>query len=414
MNKINLPRTLEDKYLNCTRCGLCLSVCPTYQENLSEIDSPRGRVALARKGLESELDLTPNLISQMYACLDCLACNQICPVGLHPADLAVEMRQVQEQINPSLWKKIVFKDLLTKQETVELAKWPLSLYRQMGKLSNAKIGDVAAMLPPLPQRTARQELAEITPAIGEQHYKVGFFLGCAQNLIFADESKAAVRVLATNHCTVITPKETACCGMPAQEYGRNDLLLDSARQNIALFEQADVEVIVTDCATCGSTLKKYGQLLADDPEWADRAAEFSQKVQDISEFLLTIPLIKPKNRIEARVTYHDPCHLRRGQGIWEQPRQLLQIIDGIEFVELPESDWCCGSAGSQLITNYETSLKVLDRKMDNVESTQASIITSGCPSCQMQLNVGVHQRGLDVQVTHPIKLLDQAYGQEEH
>ena len=154
-------------------------------------------------------------------------------------------------------------------------------------------------------------------------------------------------------------------------------------------------------------------MLADESEWAERAAAFSAKVRDISEFLMSIPLEKPAGRIEARVTYHDPCHLRRAQKVWQQPRALMQLIDGIDFVELPESDWCCGSAGSQLITHYETSLAVLDRKMDNLKSTGAEMIASGCPGCQMQLTTGIKRRQMDVKVVHPIVLLDQAYVREE-
>jgi len=407
------PGLSEDKYLNCTRCGLCLVVCPTYREYLSEISSPRGRVALARKGLEKELKLSKNLFDQMYACFDCLACTQVCPVGIHPADLVVEMRQVQEQIRPAAWKKIILGEFLSSPERVELASWPLRMYRRIGKFAASQPGDLAAMLPPLPSCPARHRIPEVTPADGGSHYQVGFFLGCAQNLIFAEESTAAVRVLAVNHCTVITPQGTVCCGMPALGYGRQDLLKEHARINIALFEEEGVDAIVTDCATCGSTLKQYGMMFEGDPEWESRATAFSRKVQDISEFLLSINLTEPTQPVQARVTYHDPCHLRRGQGVWEQPRLLLQKINGLEFVELPESDWCCGSAGSQLITHYQTSRKVLNRKMDNVESTEADIIASGCPGCQMQLNVGIHQRGLDIQVTHPIKLLDQAYGNKK-
>jgi glycolate oxidase iron-sulfur subunit len=410
MELIRLPGLSEDKYINCTRCGLCLVVCPTYREYLSEINSPRGRVALARKGLEKELKLSKNLFDQMYACFDCLACTQVCPVGIHPADLVVEMRQVQERLRPAAWKKIILGEFLSSPERVELASWPLRIYRQMGKLAASQPGDLAAMLPPLPSRPARQQIPEVTPANGEGRFKVGYFLGCAQNLIFAEESTAAVRVLSVNHCSVITPQETVCCGMPAYGYGRQDLLKEHARINITLFEKTGVDVIVTDCATCGSTLKQYGELFADAPDWAERAAVFSSKVLDISEFLLTIPLTPPRHPVQARVTYHDPCHLRRGQGVWEQPRLLLQKVKGLEFVELHESDWCCGSAGSQLITHYQTSRKVMNRKMDNVESTEVDIIASGCPGCQMQLNVGVHQRDLDIRVTHPIKLLDQAYG----
>ena len=420
--KSSLHRPDESQYLNCIRCGLCLSVCPTYREYLSETASPRGRTALARKGLEGELELSPNLLEQMYSCFACMACNDACPVGLRPADLAVDMRQVQEQIQPAEWKQALFGGLIPKPGRMELATFPLRIYEKLGlrrliyalglrKVLPPRIRDMEAMLPRLPQRPLRQELPEVTEAKDKSRNRVGFFLGCAQSLMFADESAATVRVLARNGSTVITPKETVCCGMPAAGYGRQDLVMEQAQHNIALYEQAVVETIITDCATCGSTLKDYGQLLKNDPDWAERADVFSKKVRDVSEFLMSIPLEKPKGRIEARVTYHDPCHLRRGQGVWKQPREILRMIDGIEFIDLPDADWCCGSAGSQLITHYETSLKVLGRKMDSIESTRAEYIASGCPGCQMQLNVGIRQRGLDVQVVHPIELLDRAYNQ---
>ncbi len=417
-------KPFENEYLNCIRCGLCLAVCPTYREYLNETASPRARVALARKGLEGELELSPNLIEQMYGCFACMACNDICPVGIHPATLALEMRYVQEQLRPAAWKKTLFRDLIPKPARMELATLPLRLYEMFGvrrmvyalgirRLMPAQLRDMEAMLPRLPQRPLRHVLSEVTPPLrmgeGRAGVRVGFFLGCAQSLMFADESAATVRVLARNGCTVITPKQVVCCGMPATGYGRQDLVQDQARHNIALFEQAGVEAVVTDCATCGSTLKEYGHLLADDPEWAERAATFSKKVRDVSEFLMEIPLEKPRAHMNTRVTYHDPCHLRRGQGVWKQPRALLKMIDGLEFVELPESDWCCGSAGSQLVTHYETSLKVMARKVDNVEATGAQFVASGCPGCQMQLNVGVRRRGLAVQVVHPVMLLDQAY-----
>jgi len=414
----------ESDYLNCIRCGLCLAVCPTYREYKNETASPRGRVALARKGLEEELELTPNLVEQMYSCLACLACNDICPVGIKPADLSVEMRHVQEQINPAGWKNALFGGVISKPRRMELATLPLRLYESLGlrklvyalgirKLMPGQLRDMEGMLPHQPTRPLRRILPEVTPAKGESKHRVGFFLGCAQSLMFAEESAATVRVLARNGCTVLTPKDTTCCGMPAAGYGRMDLVKQHARTNIALFEKGDLDVIVTDCATCGSKLKEYGEVLADEPEWAERAEKFSARVRDVSEFLMSIPLEKPTGKVEARVTYHDPCHLRRAQKVWKQPRALLQMIEGIDFVELPESDWCCGSAGSQLITHYETSLKVLDRKMDNLESTGADMIASGCPGCQMQLTTGIKRRKMKVKVVHPILLLDQAYTSEK-
>ena len=425
MSSYNLSsQPTEEQYLNCIRCGLCLAVCPTYREGLTETVSPRGRVALARKGLEGKLALSSNLVEQMYACFDCLACNEICPVGIHPADLALDMRRLQEQLQPKTWKKIIFGEIFPKPERMELVTWPLRLSEKAGirrmvhapglrKLLPGKLRDMEAILPPLPRRPLRQVLPEVTEANGESRQRVGFFLGCLQSLMFAGESAAGVRVLARNGCTVITPKETVCCGMPALGFGKLAQVQQQARHNISLFENAQVAFIITDCATCGTTLKDYGKLLANDPAWADRAAAFSKKVRDISEFLMTIPLEKPQGRIEAHVTYHDPCHLRRGQGVWKEPRAILKMIDGVEFVELPEADWCCGLAGTQLITHYEISLKVLKRKTNHLASTRADYVASGCPACQMQLNVGVQRAGLDIHVVHPIALFDQAYGNKK-
>ncbi len=407
-------------YSSCNRCGLCLSVCPTYQANLRETTSPRGRVAIARKALEGDLELSPNLFRQMYGCLDCLACNDICPVGMHPADLAMSMRQLQEQLNPAVWKRPLFESLLSHPDRMEAATLPLHLYQSMGvrgvvyalglrHLLPGRLSDVEGMLPNLHWPPLRRRLAEETPACGESRYRVGFFLGCAQNLLFAEDSAATVRVLARNGSTVFTPKGVACCGMPANGFGRLDLAREQARHNIAVFERRPLDVIVTDCATCGATLKGYASLLGEDPSWAERAMAFSHRIRDISEFLVDIPVEKPRGQIRARVTYHDPCHLRRAQGVWEQPRSLLALIDGIEYAELPEADWCCGSAGSHLITDYDTSWKIMQRKLDHVSATDATMIASGCPGCQMQLATGIRQRGLDVRVVHPVTLLAEAY-----
>jgi glycolate oxidase iron-sulfur subunit len=415
-----IEKPAESSYLNCIRCGLCLAVCPTYREYLKETASPRGRVALARKGLDGQLELTPNLIEQMYGCFACMACNELCPVGIRPADLALSMRHVQEQLHPTLWKQALFSGMIPRPDRMEAAVLPLRLYQMSGirrliyalglnRILPNKIRDLEAMLPRIPQRPLRQTLPGVTETRGEARYRVGFFLGCAQNLLFSEESAAALRVLARNGCTVITPRNAVCCGMPARGYGRLDLVKSQARHNIALFEQSQVDVIVTDCATCGSTLKEYGTFLSNDAQWAARAAAFSSKVRDVSEFLAEIPIERPQGRLETRVTYHDPCHLRRAQKVWQQPRALLGLINGLELIELPEADWCCGSAGSQLITHYETSTRVLDRKMDNLAGTQAQVVASGCPGCQMQLLSGSRRRELSVRVVHPVTLLDEAY-----
>jgi glycolate oxidase iron-sulfur subunit len=419
----DIEKPIETDYLNCIRCGLCLAVCPTYREQLNEIAGPRGRVALARKSLEGELTLSPNLIEQMNACFACLACNEICPVGIRPAELTLSMRYVKEQIKPAGWKQTLFEGLVSNPGRLETATLPLRFYEYSGirkliyqlrltRLLPSQMRDMEAMLPHLPQRPLRQVLPERTDAYDKTRFRVGFFLGCAQNLLFTEESKASVRVLARNGCAVITPRDVQCCGMPARGFGRLDLIRAQAKHNIETFEKANVDIVITDCATCGSTLKDYKVLLQNEIQWAQRAETFTSRIRDVSEFLTEIHLKKPKGKVESRVTYHDPCHLRRGQKVWQQPRALLSIIDGLDFIELPEADWCCGSAGSQLITHYETSTKVMDRKLTNLASTGAQIIASGCPGCQMQLLTGIRRRRMDVRVVHPVALLDEAYEAE--
>jgi glycolate oxidase iron-sulfur subunit len=191
-------------------------------------------------------------------------------------------------------------------------------------------------------------------------------------------------------------------------YGFKDEAREMARYNIDLLLGLNVDTIVTDCATCGSSLKEYPHWLAGDPEYAERAQIFAAKVRDISEFLVEIGIRPPKGKVEARVTYHDPCHLCRAQGIREQPREMLRAA-GVDLVEMEGADTCCGSAGTQLITHYHTSVGVLERKMDNVAATEAEIVASGCPGCQMQLNLGVKRRGLNARVIHPSQLLAEAY-----
>jgi glycolate oxidase iron-sulfur subunit len=270
-----------------------------------------------------------------------------------------------------------------------------------------------AMLPnKLPLRGTRHKLPDVVTARGERRAHVAYFLGCVQGVMMAEGSKATVEVLAENGCDVVIPSNVKCCGMPMVGYGFKDTAREMARHNIDLLLGLNVDAIVTDCATCGSSLKEYAHWLADDAEYAERAEQFAAKVRDISEFLAEIGIRPPKGRVDARVTYHDPCHLCRAQGVRQQPREMLRAA-GVELVEMEGADTCCGSAGTQLITHYHTSVGVLDRKMDSVAETQAEVVASGCPGCQMQLTLGVKRRGLEAKVVHPSQLLAQAYRDEK-
>ncbi len=415
----------EDQVNYCIRCGLCLSVCPTYKDSLRETESPRGRVALVAKAIEGELDLTRNFKDHMYRCLDCLACNEICPVGIKPADLCLEVRYAIHQATPTpLLKPILFRGIFPRTGLLEAITKPVALYERSGlrKAVNtvratsvlpAQLRDMERMLPnKLPLRGTRHQLPDVVLAKGERRAHVAYFLGCVQGVMMAEGCKATVEVLAENGCDVVTPTKVKCCGMPMVGYGFKDQAREVARHNIDLLLGLNVDVIVTDCATCGSSLKEYPHWLANDPEYAERAEQFAAKVRDISEFLSKIGIRAPQGKVNARVTYHDPCHLCRAQGIREQPREMLRAA-GVELVEMEAPDTCCGSAGTQLITHYHTSIGVLETKIDRVVETQAEVIASGCPGCQMQLTVGVKRRGLKAQVVHPSQLLAQAYRNSE-
>jgi glycolate oxidase iron-sulfur subunit len=406
---------------HCIRCGLCLSVCPTYKDSLRETESPRGRVALVAKAIEGELDLTQNFKDHMYRCLDCLACNDICPVGIKPADLCLEARYAIHQATPTPpLKPILFRGVFPRTGLLEMLTKPVALYDRTGvrKVVNAagitrvlpsQLRDMERMLPhKLPLRGTRHVLPDVVPAKGERRAHVAYFLGCVQGVMMAEGCKATVEVLSENGCDVVIPPNVKCCGMPMVGYGFKDEARAVARHNIDLLLGLNVDTIVTDCATCGSSLKEYPHWLDGDPEYADRARQFAAKVRDISEFLVEIGIRQPEGKVDARVTYHDPCHLCRAQGIREQPREMLRAA-GVELVEMEGADTCCGSAGTQLITHYHTSVGVLERKMENVAETEAEIIASGCPGCQMQLSLGVKRQGIKAEVLHPSQLLARAY-----
>jgi len=416
----------EEEVSHCIRCGLCLSVCPTYKESLRETESPRGRVVLVTKAMAGELDLTGNFTDHMYKCLDCLACNDICPVGIKPADLCLNTRYVihQARRQPFL-KPLLFRGVFPRTGLLEAFTRPVMLYDRSGlrkvvnrvgvtKILPKQLRDMERMLPNrMSVRVARRRIPVMVKAKGERRATVAYFLGCIQGVMLADGCQATVEVLAENGCDVVTPRSVKCCGMPMVGYGDKEEARAMARHNIDLFLGLDqpVEAIIADCATCGSSLKEYPHWLADDPVYAERARQFAAKVRDVSEFLAQIGIRPPAGKVDAVVTYHDPCHLCRAQGVRKQPRDMLRAA-GVTLVEMKGADTCCGSAGTQLVTHYATSVAVLDRKMANVAETGAEIIASGCPGCQMQLGVGAKRRGLKVKVVHPSQLLAQAYRQE--
>lgn len=416
--------------LACVRCGLCLAVCPTYAVEKVEVQSPRGRVALIRAASEGRLDVkSPTLRDHVYNCLDCRACETICPSGVRVGHLVLGARAESEQATRHSFAEWLVRLVALRLVLVSGARLAAftrfaRLYQTLGlqwlvrrsgvlrmlpgKLS--RLAEVEALIPRIPAKPLHEELPEVLPARGERRHRVGFFLGCVMSALLADTSRKTVEVLRRNGCEVVTPPDQWCCGAPHAEEGDFESQRRFARHNVDLFSRFDLDYVVTDCAACGAETKRYGKLLSDEPAYAARAAAFSAKVRDITELLAEIGVEPPEHSLPVRATYHEPCHLCHAQGIRNPPRDVLRSIPDLELVELTESDWCCGSAGVYNVTHAERAGRLLERKMANVAKTDADVVVTGNPGCLLQLQAGVRSARTGQRVAHPVELLAEAYG----
>ena len=409
------------KLINCMRCGMCLPSCPTYKETFLETASPRGRVALVRKVQEGELDQSERLLEYLSLCLDCQACASACPCGVNAGELVAEFTcERKGAAGLGFMEELILRQLVPHPDRLENSMVPMRAYQKSGlqklvrklgllKMFPRPLERMEGLLPDLPSRPLRQEIMEITPAIGTERGRVGFFLGCVMSLIFSDASRATIRLLSSLGYTVITPKNQVCCGAPNMLGGDLEGLKSDARTNIDIFAGYDLEYIVTDCGGCGAELKKYGHHLHGEP-----AAEvFSGKVRDISQLLAmhADELASRLNPVDLKVTYHDPCHIAHCQGIRREPRELLKLIPGLAYAELAEADACCGSAGTYNIAKPEMSDKILRRKLDNIAASGAELLVTSNPGCLLQLKKGLAEHLPGVRIMHLTELLAQSMDQ---
>lgn len=414
-----------DQFLDCVHCGLCLPACPTYDELGVEMDSPRGRIHLMRAYADGRIEMTDNYVHHIYQCLDCRACETACPAGVQYGSLIEVARAEIEKSRPKSvqekWlRNLVFKTLLPSASKLAIAFLPLRLYQNLGlqkiahtlgliRLLPERLRDMEAMMPRLPSRSLKGKLKSIMPARGERRYRVGMITGCVMNEMFTHINVATANVLTENGCEVVIPEMQTCCGALQVHSGERETAEGLARKNIEVFETADVDAVIINSAGCGAQLKEYGELLEGDPTFQERAQAFSNKVKDIHEFLAEIPMHEIRGEIRARVAYHDACHLAHGQNVREQPRSLLRRIPGLELVDLEESDWCCGSAGIYNITHPEMATRLRDRKIKHVKQAAPDIVATGNPGCLLQIQTGLSREGKQIEVLHPIELLDRAY-----
>ena len=411
-------------YARCVHCGLCLNHCPTYRLWGREADSPRGRIrqmALVDQGL---LELGDAFVTHIDRCLDCRACETACPSGVEYGKLVELTRaQIEENYQRPLAARImrdfVYRRLLPYPWRISLAARLLRMYQRwgferladkMGILRAMGLEQRAKLLPRIDSQFFFSELGKTFPAQGERRARVAFFAGCVAQVTFAELNRATVRVLSANGCEVVVPAGQVCCGALAGHAGVRDTARDLARKNFEKIQAADFDAILTNAAGCGSTLKEYDHLFGASDPTHKKAAGFSGKVRDVSEFLAQLGLTAPLRPLPMRVTYQDSCHLLHGQKVREAPRALIRMVPGVELVEMPHADQCCGSAGVYNVTQTKASLDLLDQKMAWAKIPGASAIVTANPGCMIQLRAGAQMHATGQEVLHVMELLDRSMG----
>jgi glycolate oxidase iron-sulfur subunit len=397
---------------DCVHCGFCLPTCPTYLLWGEEMDSPRGRIYLMKEGLEGE-PMSDSMVQHWDACLGCMACVTACPSGVQYDTLIEQTRAQVERHHERSTKdkalrKLVF-SLFPYPRRLRLLRGPLRMVQKTGLdramrrtgLLQRMSPQLAAMESLAPRLGKPDRLPAHLPATGERRAVVGLLTGCVQGAFFPGVNAATARVLQAEGCDVVVPKSQGCCGALSVHNGREDEAQSFARELIDSFEGSGVEYVVVNAAGCGSTMKEYAGLLADDPAYADRAKAFTDRVRDVSEILDELGPVAPRHPLEMTIAYHDACHLAHAQGVRAQPRRLLEGIPGLELKEIAEGEICCGSAGIYNILNPEPARELGDRKAANIVATGAQVLVTANPGCLMQVTSAI-ERSAKQQGTRPM------------
>jgi glycolate oxidase iron-sulfur subunit len=389
-------KLLEDakKYVSqCDRCGTCLPVCPLFEAKDVETSSARGKNAIARALIEGGVEPTPDVLAAVNFCLLCRACVETCPSKVRTDDAMINVRQylINRAGGPRLKYKAI-SSFLKSRGMVKIAAATLAIFRKLGLSSVFPYG----MAPE--EYTRAHFLAAFAgpAALGQKvppssvpvtaTTRVAYFRGCGMRMMFPQASAETLKILNTTTRAIL--KNNVCCGIPHLAHGLRAEFLALAKKNIRVYEEADV--VVCDCASCGGALKHIESYFDEDPEWKDLAAAFSRKVMDLTEYLVKVSYT-PRQKVDTTFTYHDPCHLVRGQGIRKQPRDLLKATG--KFVEMKEADTCCAGAGTFHIDYPEISSKIIEKKRQNIERSGAAIVVTGCPGCLIQLTKAAKASG---------------------
>jgi len=402
---------------DCVHCGFCLPTCPTYVLWGEEMDSPRGRIYLMKEGLEGE-PMSDSMVQHWDRCLGCMACVTSCPSGVQYDKLIESTRAQVERRHQRTAKDRALRGLIFSvfphPRRLRLLRGPLRAI-QRSRLDRAlrRTGLLERMSPQLaameslaPRLGKPERLPERATATGDRRMTVGMLTGCVQGAFFPGVNSATVRVLQAEGCEVVVPRGQGCCGALSVHNGREPEAQKYARALVDTFAEAGVERVVVNAAGCGSTMKEYADLLADDPAYAEPARAFAEKVRDIAELLVELGPVATRHPLRVSVAYHDACHLGHAQGVRTQPRQLLAQIPDLELREVAEGDLCCGSAGIYNILNPEPARELGDRKAANIVATGADLLVTANPGCLMQVTSAIQRSGHPMAMAHTIEVLD--------
>ena len=387
-----------------------------------EADSPRGRIYQILQVDAGRLEIGESFVEHIDRCLGCRACETACPSGVEYGRILERARAEIEKNYERPWldrklREHFFGSVL--HDFPKLAKYArlLRLYQRSGLQAFARItgvlkltgtAELDALSPRIESDFFFREFGKVFPAVGEKRGRVALLAGCIASVAFAELNRATVRVLTKNGIEVAVPPGQTCCGALHAHSGYLEKARELAKKNIDAMLSPGIDAVLSNAAGCGCMLKEYGELLEQDREYSDKAAMFASRVRDVNEYLCEIGVRAPVRKLNARVTYQDPCHLAHGQKVRNAPRELLKGI-GLAVVEMPRADDCCGSAGTYNLVQNELSMKILDEKMENVASVSPEIIATANVGCMLQLRAGVKRQGLKAEVVHVIELLDKSF-----
>jgi glycolate oxidase iron-sulfur subunit len=388
----------------CVHCGFCLPTCPTYVLWREEMDSPRGRIQLMAAALDGEIELNDTVVEHFDACLGCVSCVTACPSGVEYGTLIELTRERVEQEH-----RRGAGDRLLRGAIFALFPHPRRLRRALAlaPLSRVvpapgRLGLLAELAPPWADSRGP---AATTAATGTAEARAGLLTGCVASVVFGDVNRATARALSAWGIETVTPS-AGCCGALHVHAGRREAGRRRARRTIEAFERAGVDVVVTNAAGCGSHMKEYGRLLADDPAFAERAERFSARVRDVSEVLADGAPRAELHPLELRVALQDACHLRHAQGVVSPPRRMLGAVPGLTLAEPAEQDICCGSAGIYNLVRPDAARELGDRKAANVARTEPDAYAAGNPGCLIQVTAALRRAGRPTPAFHPVELVD--------